>query len=278
MRAAVLAALGIASTARAEDRTAAIKRMLQAQADALIASNEADFKKTATSDALIGLGLDRPQRDFVMQSDLTEPKKIAFGAMRTGWAGTCGWVTAEATFTTPPHPEQGGRSRKRTRRWVALVVPDADGVHTRIMQLAIAMPDNQLGTFKFISELPVTSKPLPLVALLADPTAMLAQLSTDPSTSVFGSAPTDRAFGPAAARQLLTRWRKLKLELVDARDVRDKDFYEQRELVAGDCAAAFGQVRLQRADKKHVLYRGFLIAKKHAGRWEVVAASYGADD
>lgn len=276
-RAALAAAICCASAAAADDRAAAVGRMLKAQADALIASNEEALEQTLAKDALVSLGLGRPVADFTMQSDLTEPTKIAWGTRRIGWAGTCGWVSAEATFTNPPHPEQlDDPTTTRTRHWVALVVPDGKRITTNVMSVALTTPDKDQSSFAYMSRLPIIAKPSPLVALLANPSELLAHLSSDPSTTVFGSAPRDRAFGPAAAKKLLAGWKQLKLDIVGPEKPGDSS-YEQREVVIGECAAAFARVRLQRGPAKHVVYEGFLIAKRVGARWEVVAASYGAD-
>lgn len=266
---AVVVMLGAGPRLAAADdvaaRSTAIKAMIDAQAKALVADDRAAFEKTLAPDAYSDV-----------QSDLTEPSKIVVGQTKIGWAGSCGWVSAEVQFTNKPHPEIGGHPPPRMRHWVALVVADGSAVKTKAMRVLVTTPDNDLanGIFNYVSELPTEPSPSPLVAWLAQPVAVAKQLSADPATTVFGTSASDHGFGPAAAKQLLASWSKLKLDVVAPES--DTDSYDHKEVVAGDCAASYGKIRMKVATGA-ILLEAFAVEHKVGDRWELVAFEYGPD-
>lgn len=278
MRAAGIAALialgtGLAVADDGAARVAAVKALLEAQTKALLVDDGgAAYQKTLVKDAYDDL-----------QEDLMGPEKIAIGQTKIGWAGTCGWLAAEVPFTNQPHPEgmTPGVTPKippRMRHWVALVVPDGAAVETKAHTVLVTTPDKDLenGKYNYVRDLPAETSPTPLVAWLAQPAVAAKSLAADPAVTVFGTSAADHAFGPSAAKKLLTSWGNLKLDVVNAGKGDHDSRYDHGEVVAGDCAAAHAMVRMKIKDGA-ILLHGFAVAHKAGDHWELVALVYGPD-
>jgi len=269
----MLVVLGGARLVAADDvaaRTAAIKKLMAAQADALVLQYS-DFgealNKTLAPDAYSNVA-----------TGLVGAVAVDIGQTKIGWSKTCGWVSAEAQFEPRIHPEMMQQAPpgkdpvevhlpSQMRHWMALVVADGDSVKAKAMRVVYTTSDKVLGTqtFDYIATLPVVKSPPPHVAWLAQPAAAAKELSADPSTTVFGTSKNDHAFGQAAGKKLLASWAKLNLELVMTEHDDDHG-----EVIVGDCAAAYGTVRMK-VGKKFILLDGFAITHKVGDRWELVA-------
>jgi len=95
---------------------------------------------------------------------------------------------------------------------------------------------------------------------------------------VYGSSPSDRGAGAAAAKKLLASWGKLAMEVAYTKDKHDQFMYEPLETTFGDATIAFAQVRLKLTGKKKwVLVSAFAIAKQTPSGPQIVALAYGAD-
>jgi hypothetical protein len=267
--------MGIAATGRADDgsakRALSIKKMMDAQAAALIASDGSAFDKTVAADAL-------DER----QQDLMGPRKITIGTPKIGWVGTCGWAAAETKMRASNHPEMMADGAPelapwRVWHWMALVEPDGTAFKTKAIGLFVTTPDKSLadGEYNDIAELPAEASPSALVAWLAKPSAMADHLASDPATTVFGTSASDRAFGPAAAKKLLKSWSKLTLDVVKSKPGEHR--YDSHEVTVGDCTAASAFVRMKLKDGGSILLQAFAIARKLGEQWELVAVEYATD-
>lgn len=257
-------------------RVAAMKQQLGEQLAALRVQDRKRFEATLTADALVTLGDGAPQqrKELVLQTGVTEPDKITLGKVVAEWEGRWGWAAAETVFVTPPPGHEGGRPQKWTRYWLALFVADGAAVKTRVLVVSRTAPDKTLAGYNYIAELPMLAKPAPAVALLAQPADLAAQLSPRASTTVFGTSPSDRAYGAAAAKKKLASWKHLKLELVGAKKPDDAKHYAPLELVIGDARFTFARVRFVRSKPPHVQMSAFAIARRVGGTWEHVAVLY----
>ncbi len=119
------------------------------------------------------------------------------------------------------------------------------------------------------AELPVTTTPGPLSALLTDPAALAAALVDDPNVVVLGTEAKERAVGKPAARKLLASWRKLKLTIAG----KPREVHGARW---GYAAANLDWAR-KADDVRHM--RATVFATSIDGKtWRVVVAHYSFAD
>ena len=278
--------LALCGTAVADDtvaRTAEIKKLMRAQADAMIADSHDAFDKTLAKDPLVNLQDNQaPNTGYSIQTDLMNPSKVTFGATRIGWAGTWGWVAAEVQLTNRPHPEmmqQGRRSviSPKMRHWIAVFVLDGGAVKTKFMVLQQTKPDRDLSGFNYVDELPVPDSLGPVAKLLEQPVSAVKLLSKDPATVAFGTSAADRGLGAAAAAKLMKRWGKLSLQVVDSYKGGSSRLDEHFEVTIGDATVAWAQIRMRPA-KPAIVLTGVAITRKTAAGMELLVFAYGARD
>ena len=253
----------------AKARIAAMEKMFAAQTKAWLAGDKAAYQATLTSDALTGIvgGLNK---NFFM---LARPTKLEVRTKKLGWGGGWGWIAAELRLTTPD--DETKKSVVTVRHYTAFVVPDGDGVKTRLLELEFVKPDSELDATE---EVVAAETPDAKVALLAQPATLAKNLSKDPATSVVGSAERDRGYGRAAAAKLLGGWSKLSLEIADTTAPHYKSLYTPVVVTAGDGVAIWARLRMKLPKgKEWVDITGFLIGKQIGDRIEVVALSYGVN-
>lgn len=119
------------------------------------------------------------------------------------------------------------------------------------------------------AELPVTTTPGPLSALLADPAALEAALADDPNVVVLGTESKERAVGKPAARKLLASWRKLKLSIAG----------KPREVHGARWGYAAANVDWTRKSDDVLHLRATVFATSTDGKtWRVVVAHYSFAD
>ena len=273
----ILALLATGRDGHADDRVriAAARALLAAQAKALAAHDEAALISTFAPEPVVSYG-GEPTEGKLEEGSLdaawsdAPPRKVVLGATQIGWSGAWGWISAEATITVRGR-EPGAKARTAPYHWTALLVAEGDGVKTKALSVAEAVAERQLDAADYVNALAELDHPGPLTAMLGKPGALVANLAPDRAASVFGSSPGDRGLGQAAAKQLLTRWRKLSLVPV-TREPTGGPLVEQ---TVGDVRFAFATVKMVPA---LVALSAFAIARKRGDGWEVVAVQYGAID
>jgi hypothetical protein len=269
-----------ARPALAGDRVAEIKAMLETQRKALLKGDDAAFKATLAPDALVSLDGDAPTKEVRTWHGSWEVSKAAVVDSHVGWSGTWGWLSAELDVSrvgVAEAIEAGGKPRPGRFHLLALVVLDGNAVKTKVLVVTPTKLEKDIYVRNEIQELVprTTSK---LVALLAAPSAIASQLANDPAATVFGSAPTERAYG-AAAKKLIGGWSKLTLEVVDTKRAEMKPDYEPLEVSFGDVTVVWARVRYKLPAKKDwFLLDAFAIARKAGDSAELVAVMYGALD
>ena len=280
---AIAVILTLSGTAVADDtaaRTAEIKKLMRAQADAMIADSSDAFDKTLAQDPLVNLQDNQaPNTGYSIQTDLMNPSKVTFGETRIGWAGTWGWVAAEVQLTNRPHPEwmQSGKMPPKMRHWIAVFVLEGGAVKTKFMVLQQTKPDKELSGFNYVDELPVPTSLGPVAKLLEQPVAAVKLLSKDPATVAFGTSAADRGFGAAAAAKLMKRWAKLAFQVVDSDKGSISKLDEHFEIAIGDATVAWAQIRMKPA-KPAIVLTGVAITRKTAAGMELLVFAYGARD
>jgi len=265
-------------------RLAAAKAMFDAQRKALTKDDDAAFGATLAKDAVVSWGSELPTADFTMKLTFVAPSKITVTTSKIGWAGTWGWLTADvrATWTMYAEPEGAGdphpKPQTDTIHWVAFLVADGEAVKTRALFTSHTVPDKELPENNFIQdELEPEPSPPARVAALTQPATLAKELSKDPATTVFVTGPSERGFGPAAAKKLLSSWGKLTLEVATTKKKESKDDYKVTELVVGDAVVSYARIRLKLPGQKQwTLVNGFSIARKTDAGHEVVALAYSA--
>lgn len=104
--------------------------------------------------------------------------------------------------------------------------------------------------------------------LLAVPDDLAAALSADPVV-VFGTDKAEQAIGQAAAKALLSKWRKLPLAIEEADKV--------REIRTASWGYAMADVNIPKSGGAPFRPSAFLVAVPGpSGSWSVVAVNYGA--
>jgi hypothetical protein len=262
-----------AAEAPAPPSPAAVARLLDAQKAAMLRDegNDDEIKRVLVTNALISI-----QRDLMTPYSIDRAKPVV------GWTGACGWVAVEATIRARTHPEMqadGAPPVQPPRRWHWLELVEADGSAylTPALALYATSPDSALGNglYNDIKDLPTEPVPSQLTGWLGNPAEAAKHLAADPAVTVYGTSADDRAVGPAAAKQLLASWSKLKLDVVTAKP-KSTD-HEHHELAVGDCRVASAYVRMRYQDGA-LLLRGFAIAHQTAAGLELVALAYATDN
>jgi hypothetical protein len=277
MKALVILVL-LAHAAHADDRTGAVKAMLEVQRKALLDGNDDAFKATFTSDAVVSLSGDKPDDAIQTWKGSLIMKKLAFGDVQIGWNGTWGWVAADVHRTSvliAASVEAGSKPAPGTMHWVELVVADGKGVKGKVLWTAATIADKNLSAYNYAQELVPRASPPAIVAQLAKPAE--AKLASDAATSVLGTSDGDRGLGVAAANKLVASWNKLAIEVVEPakgqRYVDPKD-YEPLVVTAGDATAAWASLRMKLPGKNEwIPIHGFVIARGS----EIVAVAYSAN-
>ena len=283
MRAAIVVVVALAGVARADNRTAAIKAMIEVQRKAFLAGDDDAFKATFTSDGVLA-DRNRPSDLVRTWGGVESVKEVKILDSKIGWSGSWGWVAIEARVTSvliAAAVEAGAKPAPVTVHWIALVVPAGDGVKTKAMVFSPTQPDKELTAFNYVQELVPRTKSPALADALAHPQQLAKLLAPDAATSVFGSSASDRGLGVAAAKKLVGSWSKLVLEVVETapgqKYVEPKD-YEPFELDLGDVTFSWARVRMKMPGKTGwVLLNATAIARRTASGFEIVAADYNAD-
>jgi hypothetical protein len=283
MRLALVCLLALAGVARADDRTAAVKAMIETQRKALLEGNDDAFKATFTSDGVLATG-GRPSDLVRTWGGVDSVTQVKIVDSKIGWSGSWGWVAIEARVTSvliAAAVEARAKPEPATFHWVALVVSSGDGVKTKAMALSRTHPDKGLSTYNYVQELvPRVKSPL-LADALAHPPQLVKLLAADAATSVFGTSPNDRGLGAAAAKKLVAGWSKVALEVVETakgQQYVDPKDYEPFELDLGDAKFSWARLRMKLPGQKDgVLVNATAIARKTANGFEIVAADYAAD-
>ncbi|MCE9579536.1 MAG: hypothetical protein K8W52_40820 [Deltaproteobacteria bacterium] len=273
---ALLALVVLASVAHAapDPHLKAALAQLKVQTAAIARDDDAAFVATLTPDAMVSLGRPQPERGptRIAWGFVASAQKITIARTRTGWQGTWGWVAADLRVTTLMHAEAGGAGDPAPTpttdsfHWVSVVVADGAAVKTRAVFLSEAVPDDNLIGY---DDQPALAKDAGQIAsLLARPKALAAQLAASPDLAAFGSSEAERALGAPAVKKLVGSWKNLDLIQVG----------DTAEVIQGDLAFAFADVamKLKRTPNRIVLH-GFVIARKGASGWEVVAVSYSGN-
>ncbi|HUJ58323.1 MAG TPA: hypothetical protein VLX92_07520 [Kofleriaceae bacterium] len=285
LRLAVVAmVVALAAPAYAGDaaRIKQVRAMFDAQIAAIAAHDEAAFAKTVTPDARIlfdvsAADMHRGGVPDGAQTELMYLRGVKVGASEIGWDGTWGWIAAELHVTTQMYAEPEGAGDPHPQlephvvHWVALVTLDGAAIKTRAAMIVETVPDRELRATNQDRRRKPAASPGAIVALLANPPALAAQLSRDPATTIFGSSEDDRGLGAAAAGKLVERWKKLRLAVLDAPT--EYTGLGPLEVIDGDHAFGFAELFLT-LGKDPVIVTGFVIAKKAGDAWQVVAASY----
>jgi len=283
MRALVIL-LALVHVARADDRTAAVKAMVEVQRKALLAGDDNAFKATFTADAVLA-DRNRPSDLVRTWGGVEEVKEVKILDSKLGWSGSWGWVAIEMRVTSvliAAAVEAGAKPEPVVYHWIALVVPDGDGVKTKAMTLSLTAPDKSLNTNNYVQELVARPKQPPVAAdSLADVAQLGKVLASDAATSVFGTSPTDRGLGLAAAKKLVGGWGKVTLEPVKTakgqKYVDQKD-YDPFVLDVGDASFSWSRLRMKLpGQSRWVLVNASVIARKKGDAFEIVAADYSAD-
>ncbi len=268
---AIICAVIAPRLAHADDAHVKPALALLAQQCKAIAKDDMDaLRATLTTDARVKLDRSEPSAVADLDWGFPAPEKCAVGKTQVGWSGTWGWVAAELRITTRMYAEPAGAGDPHPKpetavfHWLAVIVPDGDGVKTRALYVARTVADKDL--IERDPEEPAAS-PGPLSTLAATPTAIAAQLAADPAVTIFGTTDGEGALGNAAAKKLVSGWKTLQLAVIG----------KPEETVGGDLGFAFVPLQMRLKGKKSPYeVHALVVARKRASTWEVIALDYGA--
>lgn len=190
-------------------------------------------------------------------------KKAKVASFAGGGTDSAVWFTAEIAITIRNHePESRPVTESHTIRLTELVV--ADGATWKVVASVLDEPRSPTASDRQRSSVEGSTTAGPLAALPASMPALKAALANDPGVVVIGTDKGERAVGAKAARKLLDRWSKLKLEMdTKVREVRTKTW----GFVQSNIDMAKGKERYRMA----VL---LIALPNDDGTWRVGAAHY----
>ncbi len=193
-------------------------------------------------------------------------KSVKVKKLVTGGDAAGAWLAAELEMVMlESEPGEKPATTTRTVRAVELLDAASDW---RVVAASFTDGRTIERSKQSLGAIPSPTAVGPLVKLLAAPDALAAALATDPAV-VYGTDPTERAFGAAAGKSLLAKWAKLPLA------VEEKDL--AREVHGKAWGFAMADVNLAKPGGPPYRMSGFVVAAANPdGSWQPVAVSYGA--
>jgi hypothetical protein len=249
------------------------KSLLEKQMKALPADNAA-LLATFAKDAVVMLP--RVAAKIDLDLDLggqiagmnphAEMKGAKLSQFIAGGTTVMAWLAAELEITVvSAEPGEKPSSATHTVRAVELLDAASDW---KVVAASFTEVRSLDRLRESLGPIPSPTPAGPLMKLLAAPDELVASLSVDP-VFVFGTDKAERAIGQAAAKALLSKWRKLPLAIEEGDKV--------REVRTASWGFAMADVNIPKPGGAPYRMTGFLIAVPGpSGSWSVVAVNYGA--
>lgn len=249
------------------------KSLLEKQMKALPADN-ADLLTTFAKDAVVML----PRVAAKLQPDLelggqiagmnphAEMRGVKLSQLVAGGTAGMAWLAAELEITVAS-AEPGEKPSSATHAVRAVELLDAAS-DWKVVAASFTEVRSLERLRASLGSIPSPTPAGPLVKLLSAPEELAAALSAAPVV-VFGTDKAERASGQAAAKALLSKWRKLPLAIEEGDKV--------REVRTASWGFAMADVNIPKLGGAPYRMTGFLIAiPGPSGSWSVVAVNYGA--
>jgi hypothetical protein len=195
-----------------------------------------------------------------------DPQRAAYrGLVAVGTAGMA-WLAAELEISVvSAEPGEKPSSATHTVRAVELLDAASDW---KVVAASFTEVRSLDRLRESLGPIPSPTPAEPLMKLLAAPDELAASLSADPVV-VFGTDKAERAIGQAAAKALLSKWRKIPLAIEEGDKV--------REVRTAGWGFAIADVNIPKPGGAPYRMSGFLVAVPAPnGSWSVVAVNYGA--